>query len=64
LGITAIELAEGEPPYAGVVPVKAMFMIQKHPPQGLPHPEKYSPEFNDFVKQCLTLNPHDRPSAL
>lgn len=63
LGITAIELAEGEPPYAGVIPVKAMFMIQKNPPKGLPNEDNYSPEYNDFVKKCLILNPDDRPTA-
>ena len=32
LGITAIELAEGEPPYAHVHPYRAMFKIEKSPP--------------------------------
>lgn len=32
LGITAIELAEGEPPYSNLHPVRAIFAIQTHPP--------------------------------
>jgi len=28
-------LAEGEPPYAKIHPVKAMLMIQNNPPKGL-----------------------------
>lgn len=26
-------------------------------------PEKWSPEFNNFVKRCLTLDPKCRPTA-
>ena len=57
LGITAIELAEGEPPYSGLKPVMAMFKIKKSPPQGLRKDGPYSPEFRDFVKKCLLLEP-------
>jgi len=32
MGITAIELAEGEPPYSHIHPVRAMFAIKNHPP--------------------------------
>ena len=63
LGITAIELAEGEPPYSHIHPIRAMFAIQKHPPQGLTCPAKWSVEFNEFVGKCLTVDPKKRPTA-
>jgi len=63
LGITAIEMAEGEPPYSHIHPYRAMFKIQKDPPQGLTEPEKWSHEFNHFVQRCLTVDPKSRPNA-
>ncbi|EAS01621.2 plant dual-specificity MAP kinase kinase family domain protein (macronuclear) [Tetrahymena thermophila SB210] len=63
LGITAIELAEGEPPYSNIHPFRAMFAIKKNPPQGLSNPTQWSQEFSDFVKKCLTLDSNLRPSA-
>jgi len=32
LGVTAIELAEGTPPYSHIHPVRAMFAIKNNPP--------------------------------
>ncbi|CAK91506.1 unnamed protein product (macronuclear) [Paramecium tetraurelia] len=63
LGVTAIELAEGKPPYSHIHPVRAMFAIKNNPPQGLTNPEKWSKEFNDFVKSCLRVQVSERPSA-
>ena len=42
LGITAIEMAEGNPPYAHINYMRAMFVIQKKPAQSLTQPEKWS----------------------
>jgi serine/threonine protein kinase len=63
LGITAIEMAEGEPPYSHIHPVRAMFVIQKNPARTLTEPHKWSNEFNDFVKKCLTIDPKQRPTS-
>lgn len=63
IGITSIEMAEGQPPLSSMHPFRAMLMIKRNPPSGFTKPEDYSPEFNDFVKQCLTINPEERPYA-
>lgn len=63
LAITAIEMAVGEPPHSNVHPMRAIFMIPTSDPPTLPEPEKWSDEFNDFLKVCLQKNPAVRPSA-
>lgn len=44
-------------------PLQVIFHIAKIPPPRLKHPEKWSPEFNNFLEQCLRINPAERPSA-
>ncbi|XP_061640555.1 serine/threonine-protein kinase 4-like isoform X2 [Phyllopteryx taeniolatus] len=63
LGITAIEMAEGKPPYADIHPMRAIFMIPTNPPPTFRNPDVWSPHFRDFVSQCLVKNPENRATA-
>ncbi|KAK9764223.1 hypothetical protein K7432_008454 [Basidiobolus ranarum] len=61
LGITAIELATGSPPYSELHPMKVLFLIPKNEPPALP--PTFSKNFRDFVGACLHKNPAQRQSA-
>ncbi|KAI9889682.1 MAG: hypothetical protein M1814_005083 [Vezdaea aestivalis] len=62
LGITAIELVNGEPPHAGTHAMKVLFHIPKAPAPQL-EGSRYSKEFKDFVAICLNKDSDARPSA-
>ncbi len=62
LGITAIEMARGEPPRNGVPAVRLLFLIVREPPPALEG--DFSADFKDFVWQCLRKYPKDRPAAI
>nr|KAG5688017.1 hypothetical protein BaRGS_026807 [Batillaria attramentaria] len=64
LGITALEMAEGKPPYGDIHPMRAIFMIPTKPPPSFRQPDKWSAEFIDFVSKCLVKNPENRATAV
>ena len=62
LGITLIELAEGKNPFGVSTAAAAMKSICLNPPPSLSS-SAYSPDFVDFVKQCLVKEQEQRPSV-
>uniref|UniRef100_A0A665VZ76 Mitogen-activated protein kinase kinase kinase kinase 2 n=1 Tax=Echeneis naucrates TaxID=173247 RepID=A0A665VZ76_ECHNA len=65
IGITAIELAELQPPMFDLHPMRALMLMSKssfQPPK-LKDKSKWSAGFHSFVKMSLIKNPRKRPSA-
>ncbi|XP_076621105.1 myosin-IIIb isoform X2 [Colletes latitarsis] len=63
VGITAIELAEGDPPLSELHPMRALFQIPRNPPPSLKTPDMHSPELLDFITECLVKDLEHRPFA-
>lgn len=62
-GITLIELAEMQPPYHDMHPMRVLFKIPKSDPPQLQAKNKWSKHFHDFLSLCVVKSADMRTSA-
>ena len=62
-GITAIEMAEGEPPLLNEPPLRALLLITTNRSPTLKKKQMWTTEFHHFLATCLHMHPEKRSSS-
>ncbi|XP_028038782.1 serine/threonine-protein kinase mig-15 isoform X3 [Bombyx mandarina] len=60
LGITALEMAESQPPLCDLHPMRALFLIPRNAPPRLKS-KKWAKKFHSFIETVLVKDYHQRP---
>jgi serine/threonine protein kinase len=63
LGIMAIEMIEGEPPYLNQNPLKALYLIATNGTPQIANPDALSATFRDYLAKTLEVDAEKRPDA-
>jgi len=63
LGIMALEMIDGQPPYMEAPPLRALFLIVSKGRPEFKNADLMSPEFKDFVTKCTIADVEERPTS-
>lgn len=63
LGVTVLEMADGEPPLMHEPVMRALFLITVNDAPTLQSPQSWSESLNHFLRKMLVKDPEQRASA-